>query len=65
MQKPGLVAEHIVPGDVFKEGGVVVYTVEETRVQMPHVVATVRFADGGTGERLWEWGKQTPVVHPA
>lgn len=62
--KQGLVAEHIVPGDILMDGDKLVYTVESTRVAMPHVIATVRYVDGGTGERMWEWGKQTPVVHP-
>jgi hypothetical protein len=58
-----LIAEHIVPGDVYMDDDAIVYTVESVRVSMPHVIATVRFHDGGDGERMWEWGKETPLVH--
>jgi hypothetical protein len=57
-------SNEIEPGDVLlaPEDGEVVYTVEEVEVHPPHVVAVVRYVDGGRAQRMWESGKDTPIT---
>lgn len=58
-------SDEIQPGDVLRdlEGGVA-YEVMDVDYRPPHIVAVVKFADGGTGVRFWERGKETPLVRP-
>lgn len=59
-------AEEIREGDQFlSPEGDVFYTVEEVSTQRPHVIAIVRFSDGGNGQRMWEIGKEAPLTRPA
>jgi hypothetical protein len=55
-------SQEIQKGDfLLDDEGNVTYTVEQVVPEPPHVVAVVRFADGGTGNRMWEIGKDVPL----
>lgn len=58
-------AEQVKAGDqLVSPQGDVQYVVEDVAVNRPHVVATVRFTDGGNGQRMWEIGKDVPLTRP-
>jgi len=58
-------AEEIQPGDELVTDGKRVYEVELTMRQPPHIVAVVRYdVDGGSGQRMWEIGQDTPLTRP-
>lgn len=57
-------ATEIEKGNVLRESGKVVYTV--IWVEEPNhddqIVAGVRYADGGSGERVWDSGTEVPLT---
>lgn len=57
-------AEEIKPGDQLWDRARLVYTVEHVMVLPPHVIATVRYTDGGNAERMWEIGKDAQLTRP-
>ena len=58
-------ADQIKRGDQLVSAGQVVYTVEQVTEAPLGIVATVRYRDGGPGERLWAPSDQVPLQRPA
>lgn len=58
-------SDNIEPGDELRdEEGKLVYTVISKSTQPPHVRAVVKYIDGGHGVRIFEAGKETPLIRP-
>lgn len=56
-------AREIRKGDELEQDGEVVYVVMDVTHTQKEVTATVRFRDGGTGQRVWDVGTDVPLTH--
>lgn len=55
-------ATEIEKGDVFRQDGEVLYTVEDAEVTKTAVKVTVRFVDGGSDIRFFDLEAETPLT---
>ena len=63
-----MLSQDLQTGDVLLDpvDGDLIYTVKEVEVGPTEVRALVSYAtDGGTAERVWDWGKEVPLTRPS
>lgn len=56
-------AKDIQVGDELVSSGRLVYTVTEVTNAPIGIIATVRYRDGGPGQRIWAPDTEVPLVH--